>query len=127
MKLVIDKNIASLPRRQTDEAIIIRSQDSDEGKARVFKLNATTSSDPILLERFLRNAALVGVFIETCSWTGVVVVTNGSTDFIAPGAPCLLGISQRHHLRNLVPSCTSFAVLLPRYRANYQRMPLRGK
>jgi len=56
LKLVIDKNIASLPRRQTDEAIIIRSQDSDEGKARVFKLNATTSSDPILLERFLRNA-----------------------------------------------------------------------
>ncbi|KAF9464428.1 hypothetical protein BDZ94DRAFT_1216503 [Collybia nuda] len=48
--LVIDKNLATLPRRKTDNAIIIRSQDSDAGKARVFKLNAV-SGDPILLER----------------------------------------------------------------------------
>ncbi|KAL9712855.1 hypothetical protein Ac2012v2_004094 [Leucoagaricus gongylophorus] len=48
--LVIDKGLASLPRRQTDNAIIIRTQDSNTGKARMFKLNAT-ASDPILLER----------------------------------------------------------------------------
>ncbi|KAJ6628755.1 hypothetical protein B0H10DRAFT_2160734 [Mycena sp. CBHHK59/15] len=48
--LVIDKTIASLPRRQTDGAIIIRAQDSDAGKARVFKLNAV-AGDPVLLER----------------------------------------------------------------------------
>ncbi|EJD01425.1 uncharacterized protein FOMMEDRAFT_126334 [Fomitiporia mediterranea MF3/22] len=48
--LVIDKLLTSLPRRKTDNAIIIRSQDSDEAKARVFKLNAA-AAEPILLER----------------------------------------------------------------------------
>ncbi|KDQ64624.1 hypothetical protein JAAARDRAFT_28264 [Jaapia argillacea MUCL 33604] len=48
--LVIDKALASLPRRKTDGAIIVRSQDNDEGKARVFKLNAT-SGEPVLVER----------------------------------------------------------------------------
>ncbi|RDB22759.1 hypothetical protein Hypma_010052 [Hypsizygus marmoreus] len=48
--LVIDKSLATLPRRKTDNAIIIRAQDSDAGKARVFKLNAV-SGDPVLLER----------------------------------------------------------------------------
>ncbi|KAJ7179006.1 hypothetical protein C8R46DRAFT_1072150 [Mycena filopes] len=48
--LVIDKTIGSLPRRRTDESIIVRAQDSDAGKARVFKLNAVMS-EPILLER----------------------------------------------------------------------------
>ncbi|KIM90923.1 hypothetical protein PILCRDRAFT_811418 [Piloderma croceum F 1598] len=48
--LVIDKSLATLPRRKTDGAIIIRSQDSDDGKARVFKLNAN-AGEPVLLER----------------------------------------------------------------------------
>ncbi|KAG6911216.1 hypothetical protein DXG01_003083 [Tephrocybe rancida] len=48
--LVIDKSLATLPRRKTDNSIIMRTQDSDAGKARVFKLNAV-SGDPILLER----------------------------------------------------------------------------
>jgi hypothetical protein len=51
LQLVIDKNLATLPRRKTDNAIIIRSQDSDVAKARVFKLNAG-SGEPILLERY---------------------------------------------------------------------------
>ena len=51
LQLVIDKNLATLPRRKTDNAIIIRSQDSDVAKARVFKLNAV-SGEPILLERY---------------------------------------------------------------------------
>ncbi|TFY65642.1 hypothetical protein EVG20_g5455 [Dentipellis fragilis] len=49
-QLVIDKSLSSLPRRETDGAIIIRSQDSDGEKAKVFKLNATPS-DPVLVER----------------------------------------------------------------------------
>lgn len=49
--LVIDKGLASLPRRQTDNAIIIRAQDNETGKARIFKLNATISEHPILIER----------------------------------------------------------------------------
>ncbi|KAJ3563371.1 hypothetical protein NP233_g8981 [Leucocoprinus birnbaumii] len=49
--LVIDKSLTSLPRRQTDNAIIIRAQDNDTGKARIFKLNATSSEHPILIER----------------------------------------------------------------------------
>ncbi|KAI5125064.1 hypothetical protein M0805_007487 [Coniferiporia weirii] len=48
--LVIDKLLTSLPRRKTDNSIIVRSQDTDSAKARVFKLNAN-SSEPILLER----------------------------------------------------------------------------
>jgi len=49
-QLVIDKTLASLPRRKTDNAIIIRSQDTDDSRARVFKLNAV-AEEPILLER----------------------------------------------------------------------------
>lgn len=49
-QLVIDKSLASLPRRQTDGATVIRCQDSDAGKARVFKLNGTLK-DPVLVER----------------------------------------------------------------------------
>ncbi|KAL5488032.1 hypothetical protein ACEPAI_6140 [Sanghuangporus weigelae] len=48
--LVIDKLLTSLPRRRTDNAIIIRAQDSNDAKARVFKLNANPV-EPILLER----------------------------------------------------------------------------
>ncbi|THH12537.1 hypothetical protein EW146_g7601 [Bondarzewia mesenterica] len=48
--LVIDKTLASLPQRKTDGAIIIRSQDADGEKARIFKLNAKPS-DPVLVER----------------------------------------------------------------------------
>ncbi|KAH9951663.1 hypothetical protein B0H21DRAFT_684646 [Amylocystis lapponica] len=48
--LVIDKSLASLPRRTTDGAVVIRSQDSEQGKAKVFKLNAT-AKDPVLVER----------------------------------------------------------------------------
>ncbi|KAF9534197.1 hypothetical protein CPB83DRAFT_843846 [Crepidotus variabilis] len=48
--LVIDKSLAALPRRQTDNAIIVRSQDDGDAKARVFKFNAI-AEEPILLER----------------------------------------------------------------------------
>lgn len=49
-QLVIDKSLTALPRRQTDGATVIRCQDTPEGKARVFKLNATPK-DPVLIER----------------------------------------------------------------------------
>ncbi|KAH8118361.1 hypothetical protein DFH11DRAFT_666011 [Phellopilus nigrolimitatus] len=48
--LVIDKLLTTLPRRKSDKSIVVRSQDSGTTKARVFKLNAS-SSEPILLER----------------------------------------------------------------------------
>ncbi|KAH7916166.1 hypothetical protein BJ138DRAFT_1169478 [Hygrophoropsis aurantiaca] len=48
--LVIEKSLTVLPKRKTDEAIIIRSQDTPSDKAVVFKLNATPS-EPVLLER----------------------------------------------------------------------------
>ncbi|KAF8630337.1 hypothetical protein AX15_002987 [Amanita polypyramis BW_CC] len=48
--LVIDKNLATLPRRKTDNAIVVRAQDTEAAKARVFKLNVTVD-DSILLER----------------------------------------------------------------------------
>jgi hypothetical protein len=52
LQLVIDKSLATLPRRKTDNSIIIRSADSQAGKARVFKLNAV-AEEPILLERYI--------------------------------------------------------------------------
>ncbi|KAI0003107.1 hypothetical protein BJV74DRAFT_815551 [Russula compacta] len=48
--LVIDAALSSLPRRQTDGAVIVRSQDKDGVKARAFKLNAQPC-EPILIER----------------------------------------------------------------------------
>lgn len=48
--LVIDRNLSTLPRRKTDGAIIIRSQDSSTAKARIYKLNATTTG-PVLIQR----------------------------------------------------------------------------
>ncbi|KAF8205100.1 hypothetical protein BJ912DRAFT_940253 [Pholiota molesta] len=50
LRLVIDKSLATLPRRKTDNAIIVRSKESAAGKPRVFKLNAV-AEEPILLER----------------------------------------------------------------------------
>lgn len=49
---MIDAALSSLPRRQTDGAVIIRSQDKDGAKAKAFKLNAQPS-DPILIERYV--------------------------------------------------------------------------
>ncbi|KDQ20752.1 hypothetical protein BOTBODRAFT_26770 [Botryobasidium botryosum FD-172 SS1] len=48
--LVIDKALASLPRRKTDGAVILRCQDGPAGKARVFKINAT-NADPVMIAR----------------------------------------------------------------------------
>ncbi|KAK0468171.1 uncharacterized protein EV420DRAFT_1503199 [Desarmillaria tabescens] len=50
LRLVIDKSLTALPKRKTDGAIVVRSQDSDDAKARVFKLNANLG-DPLLIER----------------------------------------------------------------------------
>jgi hypothetical protein len=52
LQLVIDASLSSLPRRQTDGAIIVRSQDKDGAKARAFKLNALPC-EPILIERYI--------------------------------------------------------------------------
>jgi hypothetical protein len=49
--LVIEKSLAELPKRQTDGATIIRSQDSGVMKAVVFKLNANPV-EPVLVERY---------------------------------------------------------------------------
>ncbi|KAF7301799.1 hypothetical protein MIND_00745600 [Mycena indigotica] len=49
--LVIDKTLAALPRRQTDGATIVQTQDNELGAARVFKLNAKPNSEPVLLKR----------------------------------------------------------------------------
>lgn len=53
LQLVIDKTLSSLPRRRTDNAIIIRSQDSNGAKARIFKLNSNTpkDTDAVLIDR----------------------------------------------------------------------------
>lgn len=51
-KLVIDKHLGILPKRQTDGATIVRVLDDEHGKARVWKLNAAAKlNDPIIVER----------------------------------------------------------------------------
>lgn len=90
-QLVIDKSLTSLPRRQTDGAIVLRSQDSDAGKARVFKLNANPK-DPVLIERcaisppLLSHPADRGLDTEAMS---------GSTVFTAHAASSSLATNQR--------------------------------
>ncbi|KLO15871.1 hypothetical protein SCHPADRAFT_914261 [Schizopora paradoxa] len=51
--LVIDKPLSSLPRRKTDNAIIVRSQDSNDAKSCIFKLNSSTPKDTeaVLIDR----------------------------------------------------------------------------
>ncbi|KAI6003740.1 hypothetical protein EDD15DRAFT_2219817 [Pisolithus albus] len=49
--LVIEKSLAALPRRRTDGAYIIRCRENVTGKAVVFKLNASTSVAPVLVNR----------------------------------------------------------------------------
>lgn len=67
-QLVIDKSLATLPRRKTDNAIIIRSQETGSGKARVFKLNAV-AEDPILLERwYLYPSSTANFYIESLAY-----------------------------------------------------------
>jgi hypothetical protein len=91
-QLVIDKNLTTLPRRKTDGAIIIRSQDSDDGKARAFKLN-TVNGDPVLLERYIcSNLHLTSILTKTSG----VEATNDSTGSIVLGVLCPLAINQRH-------------------------------
>jgi hypothetical protein len=48
---VIDKHLSTLPARGTDQSTVVRARDSDDGKARIFKLNATLS-DAVLVERY---------------------------------------------------------------------------
>ena len=98
LQLVIDKSLASLPRRSTDGAIVIRSQDSPQSKARVFKLNATVK-EPVLVERSV--PSLSSVFSHylhgaVTDWAGMSV----NIDTIAPVAICPWHINQRRHQLN---------------------------
>jgi hypothetical protein len=61
-QLVIEKSLSVLPKRQTDGATIIRSQDSPAGKAVVFKLNAN-QIDPVLVERYEVTPAITGSLV----------------------------------------------------------------
>jgi hypothetical protein len=98
-QLVIDKTLASLPRRKTDGAIIIRSKDAEDEKARVFKLNAV-SGDPILLERCA--CTLCYINLIRLIIVADMGVTNGSTDFIVLGVRYPSAIRQRPHQPNQV-------------------------
>ncbi|KAK2466305.1 hypothetical protein APHAL10511_001947 [Amanita phalloides] len=64
--LVIDKNLIALPRRKTDNAVVIRSQDSGAAKARIFKLNVTID-EPILLERTVGHEKQYRFLCTRCS------------------------------------------------------------
>lgn len=91
-QLVIDKSVASLPRRKTDGAIIIRSQDDGDAKARIFKLNAVFK-DPILIER------CVTLFEPASSselWLLDKDAMNDSIVFIVHAVACQLHTRQPH-------------------------------
>ena len=100
---MIDKSLSSLPRRQTDGAIVIRSQDSDAGKARVFKLNASMQ-DPVLVERYAhRVAADMSVLTSYID----KVVMNGNTGSTALAAISALATSRLLRRSSQVLSYTS--------------------
>jgi hypothetical protein len=96
MQLVIDKNLATLPRRKSDNAIIVRSQDSDVGKARVFKLNAV-SGEPILLERYIHAVSPTPSLTLNLDRADM----NASTSSTVHDVPCLSGINHQRHLSSL--------------------------
>ncbi|KZS97759.1 hypothetical protein SISNIDRAFT_546815 [Sistotremastrum niveocremeum HHB9708] len=48
--LVVDRDLGTLPRRRTDESIILRNEDDGDQKAQIFKVNAVHSG-PTLIER----------------------------------------------------------------------------
>src|SRR5882762_7456590 len=81
LQLVIDASLSSLPRRQTDGAIIVRSQDKNGVKAKAFKLNGLPC-EPILVERFVPiNLCLRQLTLNQ----GREAVTSGNIDFAALG------------------------------------------
>ncbi|KAG5342503.1 hypothetical protein C0989_000631 [Termitomyces sp. Mn162] len=108
-KLVIDKSLATLPRRKTDKAIIMRTQDSEAGNARVFKLNAVPD-DPILLSRCAHRPYRKNYPLMERTELGKGD-TNRSTDLIVLAATLPLGISHRHRPLNRLLFSTSFQVL----------------
>ncbi|PPR07216.1 hypothetical protein CVT26_012649 [Gymnopilus dilepis] len=88
--LVIDKSLATLPRRKTDNAIIIRSQDSNTAKARVFKLNAV-AEEPIILQRAGGHERQYRLHCPRCSLkigyqTAPPPVKNAPFLYVLPGA-----------------------------------------
>jgi hypothetical protein len=50
IQLVINKSLDNLPRRRTDNAIIVRSKDTDGQTACIFKLNSKPLP-PVLVQR----------------------------------------------------------------------------
>ena len=82
-QLVVDRSLASLPKRQTDEATILRVQDGPTGKAQVFKMNVT-AGDPVLIERYVFRSFTILLVSNNCT-VDHRVVTNGSIVSIAPG------------------------------------------
>lgn len=88
-QLVIDKTISSLPKRKTDASTIIRSQDSDDGNARVFKLNAV-AGDPILLERCRHHNLVSSYMILLILFLTETAVTKGNIASIARAVRCPL-------------------------------------
>ena len=100
---MIDAALSSLPRRQTDGAVIVRSQDKDGAKAKAFKLNAQPC-DPILIERFvpaLRPLTLVDLV------QGREGDMSSNIDISALGARFPWRINLIHHQQQLGRSCTS--------------------
>ena len=100
---MIDAALSSLPRRQTDGAVIVRSQDKDGAKAKAFKLNAQPR-DPILIERFV-------LALRPLTLTDLVQGRKGdmssNIDISALGARFPWRINPIRHQHQLGRSCTS--------------------
>jgi len=109
---VIDKSLATLPRRKTDGAIIIRSQDSDDGKARVFKLNAN-AGESVLLERFVFYSIACLTSCAKC-FTAGKEATNDSSVSTVHGV---------HYQLVSMPAFNGSSVLMINDIAGYQSTP----
>jgi hypothetical protein len=115
---VIEKSLAALPRRKTDNAVIIQAQDDDLGKAKVFKLNAKPS-DPVILERYALTLAAIWPIIILS--TGMAV-TSDSIASCALGAVYRSATRHPHHQSNPPRIFTSLQGRCLKFRDKFRLM-----
>lgn len=126
VQLVIGRSLASLPRRRTDNAIIMRTQENSTGKATVFKLNASTSDHSILLKRWVFSGRLWNGGVSDSKYVERAGVSGNSGSRVQD-VRCQLDIRRHHHPSSRRRISTSFPVLSLNFKVKFHRMHLMVK
>lgn len=126
VQLVIGRSLASLPRRRTDNAIIMRTQENSTGKATVFKLNATTSDHSMLLKRWVSSGRLSNGGVSDNKYVERAGVSGNSGSRVQD-VRCQLDIRRHHHPSSRRRISTSFPVLSLSFKVKFHPMHLMVK